>query len=66
MKIKFQQLDKETREGISIAVQHYATYLFTHLVGSRQKYLDISQKIIHGELIIGEYQYNEQEKGGEI
>ena len=65
MKIKFQQLDDKTREGISIAVQHYAASLYPDLIEARKKYFDISQQIRHGELILGEYQYNKQEKGGQ-
>lgn len=65
MKIKFTQLDSCTRDCISFAVQQYAASLRLHLTKERQKYFDISQQIRHGELLIGEYQYNEQEKGGE-
>ena len=65
MKIKFQQLDSETRDCISFAVQLYAASLHLHLTKERQKYFDISQKIHHGELLICEYQYNELEKGGQ-
>lgn len=64
MKVKFTQLDNETRECISIAVQQYAASLRLHLTKERQKYFYISQQIHHGELILGEYQYNEQEEGG--
>lgn len=65
MKIKFTQFDEETRECIAIAVQSYAASLYLHLTKERQEFFDISQQIRHGELILGEYQYNELGKGGE-
>lgn len=65
MKIKFQQFDDETRECLAIAVQHYAASLYLDLIEERKKYFDISQQIRHGELLVGEYQYNDQEKGGD-
>ena len=64
MKIKAAQFDDNTRECIAIAVQHYAASLYPDLVEARKKYFNISTQIRHGELILCEYQYNEQEKGG--
>lgn len=65
MKIKATQLDEKTREVISNAVQYYVTDLYPDLIEAMKKYFDLSTQIRHGELILCEYQYNEQEKGGE-
>ena len=65
MKIKLTQFDEETRNCISYAVEKYASSLFPYEREERLKYFELSLKIRHGELLIGEYQYNEQEKGGQ-
>ena len=65
MKIKFTQLDEETRKIIGVAVLDYANSIRRIDKEASKKYMLHGTRIIHGELVIGEYQYNEQEKGGE-
>lgn len=65
MKIKIEQLDEHTREGVAIALQHYAASIYPEQVEARKKYRDLSTAIRHGELLLFEYQYPEQQEGGE-
>lgn len=65
MKIKATQLDKETRNAIVKAVDYYACHLRQIQRDGIVNYSQLATSIIHGELILCEYQYNEQEKGGE-
>ncbi len=65
MKIKFTQLDKKTREFIANAIQYYFADLYPQLAEEPRRHNDISRRIRHGELLLGEYQYNELEEGGQ-
>lgn len=65
MKIKFQQLDDQTRKSIGVAFLDYAENIKRIDKEASRKFMLLGMRIIHGVLILGEYQYNEQEKGGE-
>lgn len=65
MKIKATQLDKTTRNAIVKAVDYYACHLRQIQRGCNMSYAQLATRIIHGELILCEYQYNQQEKGGQ-
>lgn len=65
MKIKIKQLDEHTREGVAIALQHYSASIYPEQVEARKKYRDLATAVRHGELLLCEYQYPEQQKGGE-
>lgn len=53
MKIKFRQLNKEERTLIANALLEYTSdHSNTHL---------LSAEIMNGEVVIGEYQYNQPE-----
>lgn len=57
MKIKFRQLNKEERTLIANALLEYTNdHINTHL---------LSAEMMNSEILVGEYQYNEQEKGGQ-
>lgn len=57
MKIKLRQLNEQERTLIVNALLEYSNdHVNTHL---------LSAEIMNGEVLLGVYQYNEQEKGGE-
>lgn len=64
MKIKATQLDNIIRNTIALAVDDYASTIRRVDEKCSEKYMQIAARIRHGELILCEYQYNEQEKGG--
>lgn len=64
MKIKIEQLDECTREGVSIALQQYAASIYPEQVEARKKYRDLSSAVRHGELLLCEYIDTDTEKGG--
>lgn len=65
MKIKATQLDKITRDTIASAVTYWCKSIEDFIPVISNEYMDIAQTIKHGELILCEYQYNEQKEGGE-
>lgn len=65
MKIKLTQLDENTRKIIGVAVLDYAKTIRRIDKEASKKYMLLGTRLIHGELIVGEYQYTEQEKGGQ-
>lgn len=65
MKIKATQLDKTTLNAIVKALDYYALHITQIGKGMSVNYPQLATRIKHGELILCEYQYNEQEKGGE-
>lgn len=65
MKIKVTQLDQATRSTIAAALRYWARTNEEDFPMLANKYQDMAHSIKHGELILCEYQYNEQEKGGE-
>ena len=64
MKIKATQLDQLDRDRISRACTKWADRNEVFYPGISRYYKDLAQRIKHGELILCEYQYQEQEKGG--
>lgn len=64
MKIKIEQLDAETREGVAIALQMYAASIYPEQVEARKKYRDLSSAVRHGELLLCEYINTDAEKRG--
>lgn len=64
MKIKIEQLDEHTREGVAIALQHYAASIYPEQVEAREKYRNLSSAVRHGELLLCEYINTDSEKGG--
>lgn len=64
MKIKIEQLDERTREGVAIALQHYAASIYPEQVEARKKYCKLSSAVRHGELLLCEYVDTDAEKGG--
>lgn len=62
MKIKVTQLDERTREGVAIALQHYAASIYPEQVDARKKYRDLSSAVRHGELLLCEYVSNGKEE----
>lgn len=65
MKIKATQLDKNKRNAIVRALDYYALHINELGRGMTVNYPQLATRINHGELILCEYQYNDQEKGGE-
>lgn len=65
MKIKATQIDNTIRNTIALAVDDYASSIRRVDKECSDKYLQVAARIKHGELILCEYQYNEQEKGGD-
>lgn len=65
MKIKVKQLDEETRGTIALALELYASYVYELLPNVKKQYINIGQAVRHGELLLCEYVYSEQEEGGE-
>ena len=65
MKIKVTQLDEQTRDTIALALEMYVNYVYELLPNVKKQYKDIGHTIRHGEVLLCEYQYNEQEEGGE-
>lgn len=64
MKIKIEQLDAETREGVAIALQMYAASIYPDEMKTREKYRNLSSAVRHGELLLCEYINTDAEKGG--
>lgn len=64
MKIKATQLDLPTRNTVAEALIRWSKSNEDIFPKRARKYLNMAQVIKHGELILCEYQYNEQEKGG--
>lgn len=64
MKIKIEQLDAETREGVAIALQQYLASIRLEQVITWKNYHDLSLAVRHGELLLCEYIDTDTEKGG--
>ena len=64
MKIKVTQLDETAKTRIYRALISWAYQNEEHYPDATSIYRDMARRIQHGELILCEYQYNEQEKGG--
>lgn len=65
MKIKVTQMDQATRSTIALALVEYSMVVKETFPLQSKKYNDMAQAVRHGELLLCEYVYPEQEKGGE-
>lgn len=57
MKIKLKQLDLQTRNTISLALEYYASYISQVDDRCSDKYLELATRIKHAEVLLAEYQY---------
>lgn len=65
MKIKVTQFGAGERSVVSAALEMYASSVLGSFPELKDKYENIGQSIQHGELLLCEYVYPEQEKGGQ-
>lgn len=65
MKIKVKQLESGERSVITAALDMYVNSVFVLCPELKEKYNNIRQAVRQGELLLCEYQYNEQEEGGD-
>lgn len=65
MKIKTEQIDAVTRNTLALAVELYSHRVMRADKAVGKKYLELSNRIRHGEVLLCEYQYPEQQEGGE-
>lgn len=65
MKIKVTQLDGLTRSTIALALDLYARNVHELFPNLKEKYINMAQAVGHGELLLCEYVYPDQEEGGQ-
>lgn len=64
MKIKVTQLDERARLAIANALLEYYPNITEEINPSQLDTHELSARIAHGEILLCEYVYPEQEKGG--
>lgn len=63
MKIKCNQLSQSERCTIALALDAYQNGALSDHKGTSAHYADLAQRIRHGEVLLCEYQYTQDEEG---